>query len=153
MTVIRWQRPETNTWFEPWTNLREEVNRLFDASVPEVGSYPRLMNAWGPALDLYEDKDNLVVKVELPGMKKEEIEVSLHEGTLILSGERKNDATLADAEPHRLERSYGRFQRSIALTMPIKEAQVKAIYIDGILTVTLPKAEEAKPKQIEITTA
>lgn len=152
MTMIRWQKPEANPWFaiEPWGSLREEINRLFETTMPDFLPLPRLMSAWGPQLDLYEDKDNLVVKVEVPGMKREDIDVSLHEGTLTISGERKSEATGEDTQTHRQERFYGRFQRSIALPTPVNDAQVKAVYTDGILTVTLPKAEEAKPKQIEI---
>jgi len=151
MTMVRWQKPEVSPWsvLEPWGNLREEINRLFDSPLAEFGAFPRLMNAWGPSLDLYEDKDNLVVKVELPGMKKDEIDVSLQDGTLTISGERKSEE-LKDAEPHRLERFYGRFQRSISLPSPVNGNKVKANYTDGILTVTLPKTEEAKPKQIEV---
>jgi len=150
--MIRWQRPEVNPWFamEPWGNLREEINRLFDSSVLDSGTLPKLMNAWGPSLDLYEDKDNLVVRVELPGMKKADIDVSLHDGTLTVSGERTLESPVKDTQTHRQERFYGRFQRAIALPVSIAQEQVKASYTDGILTVTLPKAEEAKPKQIEV---
>lgn len=152
MTMIRWQRPEINPWLtaDLFGNLRDEVNRLFDGASPEWTPFPRLMGAWGPNLDLYEDKDNLVAKLELPGMRKEDIEVSLHEGTLTISGERKADDSFKDAEAHRLERFYGRFQRSVALPVVINAGAVKASYVDGILTVTLPKAEEAKPKQIAV---
>jgi len=152
MTMIRWQRPEANPWFamEPWGNLREEINRLFDSNQPEIIPLPRLMNAWGPQLDLFEDKDNLVVKVEVPGMKREDIDVSLQEGTLTISGERKHEEQYQEAQAHRQERFYGRFQRSVALPVPVEDAKVKATYNDGILTVTLPKAPEAKPKQISI---
>jgi HSP20 family protein len=152
MTLMRWQRPEINPWFslEPLGRLQDEINRLFDATLPEWSAFPRLMGAWGPALDLFEDKDNLVAKVELPGMKKEDIEVSLHEGTLTVAGERKADDQFKDAEAHRLERFYGRFQRSVALPVPVNADAVKANYTDGVLTVILPKAEEAKPKQIAV---
>jgi HSP20 family protein len=152
MTMIRWQRPEVNPWLsmEPWGNLREEINRLFDASFSDTDTFPKLMNAWGPSLDLFEDKDNLVVRVELPGMKKSDIDVSLHEGTLTVSGERKEESPDKDAQTHRQERFYGRFQRSIALPVNIAQEKVKATYTDGLLTVTLPKAEDAKPKQIEV---
>jgi HSP20 family protein len=150
--MIRWQKPEINPWLtaDAFGNLQDEVNRLFDSTLPEWTSLPRLMGAWGPNLDLYEDKENLVAKVELPGMKKEAIEVSLDEGILTISGERKAEEVVKDAEPHRLERFYGRFQRSVALPVPVNTAAVKANYVDGILTVTLPKAEEAKPKQIAV---
>jgi len=152
MTLIRWQKPEINPGFHfgPWTNLRDEINRLFDSSLGDVGQFPRLMSAWGPALDLYEDKDELIVKVEVPGLKKEDIEVTLQEGTLTISGERKLDETRQEAQIHRTERFNGRFQRSIALPTLVAADKVKAAYVDGILTVTLPKADEIKPKQITI---
>lgn len=152
MTMIRWRRPEIGPWFglEPWGNLRDEINRLFDSSLPEAGTLPRLMGAWGPALDISEDKDNVFVRVEVPGMKREDIEVSLHEGTLTISGERKADDQYQDAQVHRQERFYGRFQRSVALPVQVKGDKVKANYTDGVLTVSLPKAEEAKPRQIEV---
>lgn len=152
MTLIRYQKPEINPWFsiEPFGRLQEEINRLFEQTLPDWAPIPRLMGAWGPALDLYEDKDNLVAKLELPGMKKEDIEVSLHEGTLMVTGERKAEQTFKDAQAHRSERFHGRFQRSVALPVPVNADKVKASYEDGILTVTLPKAEEAKPKQIAV---
>ena len=103
-----------------------------------------------PALDLYEDKDNFVLKAELPGMKKEEIDISLHEGVLTLSGERKEERKEEGADTYRSERYYGRFHRTIALPSAVNGEKVSASYKDGILTVTLPKTEEAKPKQIPI---
>jgi len=150
--MIRWQKPEINPWLsaDMFGNLRDEVNRLFDSTLPDWAPFPRLMGAWGPNLDLYEDKDSLVAKVELPGMKKADIEVSLDNGTLTIAGERKAEENIKDAETHRLERFYGRFQRSVALPVPVNTGAVKASYVDGILTVTLPKAEEAKPKQIAV---
>jgi len=144
-----------NPWLglEPWGQLRHEINRLFDTSQSDLGSLPRLMGAWGPAMDLYEDKNNVTVRVEVPGMRKEDIEVELLEGTLTISGERKAPEAFEDAEAHRQERFYGRFQRSVTLPVAVNRDSVKASYTDGILTVTLPKAEEAKPKQIAVNVA
>ena len=90
------------------------------------------------------------MKAELPGMKKEDIDVSLHDGALSISGERKGEEKFQGAETFRSERFVGRFQRSITLPSEVKGDQVKAQYKDGILTVTLPKSEAAKPKQIEV---
>ena len=101
-------------------------------------------------LDLYEDKDNVYVRAEVPGVKKEDIEISLHEGTLTLSGERKADKRVENAEAIRAERLVGQFSRSVALPSPIQGEKVTASYRDGILSVILPKAEESKPKQIKI---
>jgi HSP20 family protein len=101
-------------------------------------------------VDLYEDKDNVVVKAELPGMKREDVEVSLHDGVLSISGERKSEEKFEAAETYRTERFVGRFQRTLTLPAQVDAAKVNALYRDGILTVTLPKLEEAKPKQIEV---
>ncbi len=128
------------------TDLREEIDRLFEAPLARTSEFL----GWAPAFDVYEEKDNFVVKAELPGMKKEDISVSLHDGNLIISGERKNEVKSEGAEVYRAERYVGKFQRSVSLPMPVIAGKVTAEYKDGILTVTLPKSEEAKPKQIEV---
>ena len=90
------------------------------------------------------------MKVELPGMKREGIDVSLHEGGLSISGERKSEQTHEDADVYRAERFVGRFQRTVTLPTPVAADKVKAQYKDGILTITLPKTEESKPKHIDV---
>lgn len=151
MNLIRIQRPEL--WVSPFdrlTNLRDEINRLFDTPFGGLAGETELFNGWTPALDLYEEKDNLVLKAELPGMKKEEIEISLHEDTVTISGERKVDRAEGAGEASRSERFFGRFQRTLTLPKPVDASKVTARYKDGILTVTLPKTEESKPRQIEV---
>src|SRR6266849_5466005 len=114
MNLTRWQRPELTTWpsFGRLTNLQEEIDRLFESPLAELARTSQLLNGWIPALDLYEDKDSLFVKAELPGMKKEEIDLSLHDGSLSISGERKSEGKFKDAEVYRSERFVGRFQRT-----------------------------------------
>jgi HSP20 family protein len=151
--VTRWTRPEVANWpvLGRLTNLRDELDRLFESPFEELSRGAQLFSGgWAPALDVYEDKDNLTVKAELPGMKREDIEVSLHDGTLTISGERKSETKHEEAEVYRSERFVGKFQRTVTLPTPVKSDAVKANYKDGILTVTLPKAEEAKPKQIDV---
>ena len=128
------------------TDLRDEIDRLFEAPLARTSEF----TDWTPAFDVYEEKDNFVVKAELPGMKKEEINVSLQDGTLIISGERKGETKSEEAEVYRAERYFGKFQRTVSLPATVAVNNVKAEYKDGILTVTLPKSEEAKPKQIEV---
>jgi HSP20 family protein len=128
------------------TDLTDELNRLFIAPLSRTNG----SSCWTPAFDVYEEKDNFVVKAELPGMKKEEINVSLHDGDLIISGERKSETKSEGTEVYRAERYFGKFQRVISLPATVATNSVKAEYKDGILTVTLPKSEEAKPKQIEV---
>jgi HSP20 family protein len=152
MNLTRWQRPELGSWagFGRLSDLREEIDRLFDAPFSELTRASQLLSGWTPALDVHEDKDNLVVTVELPGMKKDEIDISLHDGTLSISGERKADKNYENAEVYRAERFIGRFQRSVTLPSPVAADKVRAHYKDGILTVTLPKTEESKPRQIDV---
>jgi len=128
--------------------LQDEVNRMLDFSFPSRDT--GLFSGWSPALDLYDDKDDFVAKVELPGMKKEDIQISLHEGVLTVSGERKHEFEGKEGETFRSERYFGKFQRSVSLPAMVDGSKVSATYKDGILTITLPKAEEAKPRHIEV---
>jgi len=150
MSIIRYQFPELSNWSssDRLASLRDEVNRLFDFSWPSRDT--GLFSGWSPALDVSDDKDNLVVKVELPGLKKEEINLSLHDGVLTISGERKREVEKKDGESFRSERYFGKFQRSVTLPTAVDSNKVNASYKDGVLTVELPKAEEAKPKQIAV---
>lgn len=150
--LMRWQRPEMATWpgFGRLTDLRDEIDRLFEAPLSDLARGSQILSGWTPAMDVYEDKDNVYIRAELPGMRKEDIDLSLHEGSLSISGERKSEDTFENAEVYRAERFFGRFQRTVTLPTPVTTDKVKAQYRDGILTVTLPKAEEAKPKHIDV---
>ena len=152
MKLIRRQNADLWNWspVEQLSTLREEINRLFDSPFGELTRHMELFNGWTPAVDLYEDKDNLIVKAELPGMKREEIDISVHDGTLTISGERKLEEKNPDGEPFRSERFFGRFHRTLALPKAVEPDKAKANYQDGLLTVVLPKTEEAKPKQIQV---
>ena len=142
-----------STWpsFDRWASLRDEMNRLFD--LPTMGNPARqaqLFSNWTPALDLYQTVDNVVAVVELPGMRKEDINISLHDGMLTIAGERQSSSGEGESA-ERTERFSGKFRRSISLPTRVDASKVSATYKDGILTVTLPKAEEAKPKKVDVT--
>ena len=152
MNLIRYQAPDSAPWsaLDHWGNLRDELNSFFD--MPFWSSFGRtgqLFTGWSPALDLYESGDQFVAVVELPGMRKEDIDISLHDGTLTISGERKRESANSETA-QRTERYVGTFRRSITLPTRVDTGKVNATYQDGILKVTLPKAEEAKPKQIQV---
>ena len=152
MNLIRYQTPNPRMWpsLDRWTSLRNDLDTLLE--LPFWGGFSpqsQLFSGWTPALDLYQNNDNVVAVVELPGLRKEDIEISLQDGTLIISGERKEEATQENGAT-RTERAVGKFRRSITLPTRVDANKVSATYKDGILTVTLPKAEEAKPKQIQI---
>jgi HSP20 family protein len=131
-------------------DLRDEIDRLFDSPLNGFGSVFQSLGDWSPALDIHEDKENFIVKAELPGIKKEDVAVSYQDGCLTISGERKAEAKSEETEVYHTERFFGRFQRTVALPAAVAADKVKAAYKDGVLTVTLPKTEEAKPKQIDI---
>jgi HSP20 family protein len=152
MNIVKWQRPVLATWpsFGRLADLRNEIDRLFDSPLSELTRTSQLLSGWTPALDVYEDKDSFIVKAELPGMKKEDIEVSLHDGSLSISGERKTESRREDSEVYRAERFFGRFQRTVSLPTTVAADKVKAAYNDGILTITLPKTEESKPRKIDV---
>lgn len=152
MNLIRYQTPELTPWSasDRWSTLRDELNSLFDLPLwSNAGRVGQLFTGWSPAVDVYQSTDNITAVVELPGMRKEDIDISLHDGTLTISGERTRESTNGD-KAERTERYVGTFRRSIALPTNVDPNKVNATYRDGILTVTLPKAEEAKPKQIQV---
>lgn len=127
-------------------DIRDEIDRFFESPLSRTSEFL----GWTPAFDVYEEKDKYIVKAELPGMKKEDINVSLHDGNLIISGERKSETKSEGTEVYRAERYFGKFQRSVSLPPTVAAGKVAAEYKDGVLTVTLPKSEEAKPRQIEV---
>lgn len=154
MNLISYQTPELTMWpsVDRWSNLRDDLNSLFELPfLSEMGRADQLFGGWSPALDLYQSQDNVVAMIEIPGMRKEDIEISLHDGTLTIAGERKGESAGEKAE--RTERYIGKFRRSITLPTLVDATKANATYRDGILTITLPKAEEAKPKMIQVKAA
>src|SRR5512144_3015795 len=132
MALVRYQRPEIWSPFRQLTNLREEIDRLFDSPLAGLEDMTQpFMGGWMPAIDLSEDKDNFVLKAELPGMKKEEIEISLHEGVVTISGERKHEEKHESADMYRSERFFGRFHRTVSLPSAVDAEKVTASYKDG----------------------
>jgi HSP20 family protein len=128
------------------------MNNLFDSFFsgwPE----PRrglLEGEWAPSVDVAETNGDITVTAELPGVKQEEVEISITDDVLTLKGEKKEEKEVKEKNYHRIERSYGSFQRSIGLPTGVQADKAKATYKDGILSITVPKVEEAKPKQIKI---
>jgi len=105
---------------------------------------------WSPATDIHETKDDFVVSIELPGIKREDIKVTVQDDVLTIRGESKQERDHEDTSYHQVERAYGFFSRSFTLPAAVKEGQINATYQDGILRVVLPKADEVKPKEIPI---
>lgn len=151
MTLMKFNRPNlyaTRPSLDPFSRLQAELQRFFDLPAGDFGT--QFFNNWAPALDVYEDRENLVVTLEVPGMKKEDFEIALHEGVLSITGERKLEDKRQKASGYRSERFEGRFQRSVQLPKAVEADKVRATYKDGILSVVLPISAEARPKQIVV---
>lgn len=129
--------------------LRQDLDRLWERSLPARALAPAY--AWTPALDLYDEAEQLVAKVELPGFTKDAIEINYQDGVLTLAGERKADYPEGkEPEVYRCERMSGRFSRDLQLPVPIVADKISATFKDGVLTVFLPKSEDAKPHKVEV---
>ena len=132
-------------------DIQGEMNRLFDTFFgrpSQVGG--GMERVWAPAVDTYETKDDVVIVADLPGLNEKDIHLSITGDVLTLRGERPwNDAVRQD-NCYRVERWSGKFERSLPLPIPVQTGKVKAAYRDGVLTITLPKAEDIKPKEIKI---
>ncbi len=148
MTLIRFkpEAAEVAPSATPGEMLRDLINQHFPFLPMERAG----MNTWSPALDVHDEKDAFTVTLEAPGLKKEDFEISFHDGVLSISGERKEEKEAKERNYFRRERYFGRFARSVSLPADVKADKIGATYKDGILAVTLPKAEEAKPKQIQV---
>jgi HSP20 family protein len=149
MAIVRWEP------FRDLVSLQDRMNRLFDDSFRGLGRGAgdddwSLGGTWAPAVDIYEQEGNIVLKAELPGIDAKEVDIHLENNILTLRGERKVDNEVKRENYHRVERAYGSFTRSFTLPTVIDQEHIKAECRDGVLKVILPKREEAKPKQITI---
>jgi HSP20 family protein len=143
--IVRWEP------FRDLISLREAMDRLFEESFirPRTG-YLAPLSAGALAVDMYETDQDLVVKSSVPGVKPEDIDISITGDTLTIKGETKAEEKVEKANYVRQERRYGAFSRSLSLPTSIVAEKAKAEFEDGVLTLTLPKAEEAKPKTIKV---
>ncbi|MEI8354911.1 MAG: Hsp20/alpha crystallin family protein [Deltaproteobacteria bacterium] len=139
--------------YNPFRELRamqEQMNRLLDLAWNSDSGEELREGVWQPLVDIYENEEVVVIKAELPGMDQKDIEVKMENNTLTLRGERKHNEEIKKENFHRVERFYGMFQRSFSLPTAVDQQNVKAVCDKGVLTITLPKKEETKPKQISV---
>lgn len=146
--IVRWDP------FNEMVSLRDAMNRLFEDSFIRPGAWPASFEgtAWTLPLDVIETKDDILVKASVPGLKPEEIDISVTGGVLTIKGETKSEQKVEEGSYIRQERRYGSFQRTITLPADVVADKAKAEFESGVLTLTLPKAEEAKPKTIKVKT-
>jgi len=153
MSLIRWNPVhELDRWPSDFISVQRDINRLFDNFLRSGSPVEETMatSYFAPAVDIAEQENEYVVKVELPGVAKDEVKISVESNILTIKGEKKQEKEEKNKNFHRVERSYGSFQRSFTLPSTVKNDKIDAVFNNGILTITMPKSEEAKPKQIEV---
>ena len=138
MAIIRWDP------FRDMTQVTNQFNRLVDQV------WNGRQESWLPAVDVFDTKDAVVLRAELAGMDPDEIQIEVEDNVLTVKGERKFEEKVDEERYYRVEQRFGSFQRNLALPQGVKPEDIAAGYEDGILTVTVPKAEEEKPKRIEV---
>ena len=153
MAMTRWTPFGTLERWDPFRNLgdiQHEVNRLFDnfSGRPAQGTAGERM--WLPAVDVRETKDEIVLSFDVPGMTEKDIQLSITGDLMTVKGERRFERDDSQDTYHRVERVYGKFERTVQLAMPVQTDKVKATYREGVLEVKLPKVEAAKPHEIKI---
>ena len=142
MQVVRWDP------FHQMVAMSDRLNRTLNQ--PHTPRTEDSFGAWAPPVDIFEHHDDLVIRAEIPGVKKEDIDVRIENGVLTLHGERKQETELKEENAYRMERIYGTFTRGFTLPTTVDASKVRATCKDGVLEVTVPKAETAKPKKVEI---
>ena len=145
MRLVRWD--PLHELVAMGNRLNRTVNDSYTSRTEDA------FGAWAPPVDIFERKDHLVLRAEVPGVQKEDMDVRIENGVLTLHGERKQEVDVKEENAHRMERVYGAFTRSFSLPTTVDAAKVTATYKDGVLEVTVPKIETAKPKQVEIKVA
>lgn len=145
MTLTRWN--PTNDFM----NLQREMNRIFNGIMPQAKRDEDYESAvWSPRADVTEDSDSYVLTFDLPGMTREDVKINFNDNTLKISGERKETTENSAATCHRVERVFGKFYRSFNFPTQVNAEKISASLSNGVLTVTVPKADEVKPKEITI---
>ena len=149
MAIVRWDP------FREFAQLQDRINRVFTDAYGRSGDEALMSSgAWVPPVDIYENGNHeLVLKAELPDMSREDIDITVDNGTLTIKGEKKLSSDVKEEQFHRIERRYGTFSRSFSLPQTVDTGKVGAEYRNGVLTVRLPLREEAKPRQIKVDVA
>lgn len=144
-TLVRWDP------FRDLVSIQDELNRLFGRTFSGAEPLrPSAAGSWMPSMDVYETEDQIVAKIELPGIDPEAVDVSVEDSTLTVSGSRELSNEVKEEHCHRLERRYGSFTRAITLPQTVDTEKVQARFDKGVLTVEVPKVERAKPKKIQV---
>ena len=149
MAIVRWNDP-----FREFAHLQNRINRVFSDAYGQNDEGLTTSGTWVPPVDIYQNGDHeIVLKAELPDLTREDIDITVDNGTLTIKGVKKLASDVKDEQYHRIERQYGSFSRSFSLPQTVDSTKVGADYRNGVLTVRLPLREEAKPRQIKVDVA
>jgi HSP20 family protein len=152
MTLIRWS-PSSLRAGRDLAGIQDEVNQLFDGFFTRGTQRGETAGSFAPPVDVFETPEEYVLRADLPGVSQKDVKVSLMGDTLTLRGERKQEQTSKNGGVHRVERIYGTFERSFTLSSPVRADQIKAQVKDGVLEIRVPKADEARLREIEVQVA
>lgn len=146
MAIVKWDP------FRDMITMKDRMDRLFEDSLNRFRGLPEDMahSRWSPAVDIYETADNIIIKAEIPGVSKKDISIEVKDNSLYLKGERKFKKEIKEENYHRMERSYGSFNRIFSLPTSVKQDEIKAKFKNGVLQISIPKLEEERDKQINI---
>lgn len=145
MAVVKWDP------LRDLLSIQDRMNRLFEQTLSRSRTEEGITaSTWSPAVDIYETPETILMKADLPGLSREDIEIQIQDNTLTLRGERRFAKDVQQENYLRIERAYGVFHRNFTLPATVEQERIRAVFLDGVLELTLPKAEEAKPKKIAI---
>jgi len=144
MNLVRWSP------FREMSILQNQMNRLFENSLEGWSAETEGTGAWAPSADIYETDNDLVLEADLPGIDPKQIDIRVENNILAIRGERRFEPKVERENFHRVERSYGTFARAFTLSTAVDAEKIRATYKNGVLNITLPKAEQAKPRRIQI---
>jgi len=146
MTITKWEP------IKDLITLQDRMNRLFDESMRGIRPGEEALNSalWSPAVDIYETESEVILKAELPEINQKDIDIQVENNTLVLRGERRFEKEAKRENFHRIERAYGAFARSFTLPATIDQEKIRAEMRDGVVTLMLPKSEQAKPRRIAV---
>lgn len=152
MSLVRWKPVQTLPFPSDLMSVQREINKMFEnvfrggiLDEETLGSA-----GWVPAADVSENDNEFTLQLELPGVTKDDVRITMQDNAITIRGEKKQEKESRKGNAHRVERSYGSFERTFSLPAVVKSEKIEATFSNGILTVTLPKAEEARPKQVEV---